>query len=129
MLQLILSTPPNGRLARRLGDTSFDWSSICRFFRQLKQLFKKAPWRTKTNILGKYNLVQTFWGILQQESASKKPYNDDNNNDNNNNNNNNNNDNNNNDNNNNNNIEYRIKIKNFITLTVQFLEQWCTTTR
>ena len=56
------------------------------FFCHLKQLVKKASWRTKT-ILGKYNLVQTFWtGLLQQESASKKSYNDHNNNNNNNNN-------------------------------------------
>ena len=53
----------NGELARRLGDTSFDWSSICCFFSQLKQLVKKASWRTKT-ILGKYNLVQTFWRFI-----------------------------------------------------------------
>ena len=56
-------TPPNGGLARRLGDTSFEWSSICCFFSQSKQLVKKASWRTKT-ILGKYNLVQTFWRFI-----------------------------------------------------------------
>ena len=56
--------PPNGGLARRLGDTSFEWSSICCFFSQSKQLVKKASWRTKT-ILGKYNLVQTFWRFIK----------------------------------------------------------------